>query len=56
MRTSLSNMQGTKRMYLGATNDGIALLRAQLTEEPNRERIDDGAVWTIVSTEDTEYR
>lgn len=49
-------MKDTERMYLCLSQDRIIQFQAtQCPGEPNREMINDGASWTIISTGNDQY-
>ncbi|CAG0919512.1 unnamed protein product [Notodromas monacha] len=48
-------LKDTDRMYLSVAQDTIVQFQSQL-EENGREKISDGATWTIISTDRAEYR
>jgi recombining binding protein (suppressor of hairless) len=48
-------LKDTDRMYLSVSQDTIVQFQSQL-EDNGREKISDGATWTIISTDRAEYR
>lgn len=49
-------MKGTERMYLCLSQERIIQFQATpCPKEPNKEMINDGASWTIISTDEAQY-
>ena len=50
-------MKDTERMYLCLSQERIIQFQATpCPKEPNKEMINDGACWTIISTDKAEYQ